>query len=151
MVIAHVQADAWPDLRRRSTLLQADRIGAGELVPPVSRRELLLEERRLFYVAATRARERLVVTAVASPDDEGEQPSRFLEELGVGSSGPSERPQPGGDEGLLLGGLDRGPVHVEELAAMVGLGVSDALALLAELEVKEWVEQRPGLRFERAS
>ena len=42
-------------------------------------------------------------------------------------------------------------MHVEELAAMVGLGVSDALALLAELEVKEWVEQRPGLRFERAS
>lgn len=76
---------------------------------------------------------------------------RFLEELGVGSSGPSERPQPGGDEGLLLGGFDRGPAHVEELAAMVGLGVSDALALLAELEVKGWVEQRPGLRFERAS
>jgi superfamily I DNA/RNA helicase/RecB family exonuclease len=83
VVVAHVQQDAWPDLRRRSTLLQADRIGVGELVPPVSRRELLLEERRLFYVACTRARERLVVTAVASPDDEGEQPSRFLEELGV--------------------------------------------------------------------
>ena len=76
---------------------------------------------------------------------------RFLEELGVGSSGPSERPQPGGDEGLLLAGLDCSPAHVEELAAMVGLGVSDALALLAELEVKGWVEQRPGLRFERAS
>ena len=45
-------------------------------------RELLAEERRLFYVACTRARQRLVVTAVASPDDEGEQPSRFLGELG---------------------------------------------------------------------
>ena len=76
---------------------------------------------------------------------------RFLEQLGVGSSGPSERLRPGGDEGLLLVGLDRGPAHVEELAAMVGLGVSDALALLAELEVNGWVEQRPGLRFERAS
>ena len=43
-----------------------------------------MEERRLFYVACTRARQRLVVTAVASPDDEGEQPSRFLDELGVG-------------------------------------------------------------------
>ena len=39
--------------------------------PPVSRRELLAEERRLFYVACTRARERLVVTAVASPEDDG--------------------------------------------------------------------------------
>jgi RecB family exonuclease len=48
----------------------------------VTARELLMEERRLFYVACTRARERLVVTAVASADDEGEQPSRFLDELG---------------------------------------------------------------------
>ena len=43
---------------------------------------MLAEERRLFYVAATRARQRLVVTAVQSPDDDGEQPSRFLHELG---------------------------------------------------------------------
>lgn len=84
VVVAHVQQEGWPDLRRRSTLLQADRIGEHGIVPPVSSRELLLEERRLFYVACTRARQRLVVTAVASADDEGEQPSRFLEELGVG-------------------------------------------------------------------
>lgn len=81
-VVAHVQAEGWPDLRRRSTLLQADRIGADGVLPPVSVRELLMEERRLFYVACTRARERLVVTAVRSGEDEGEQPSRFLEELG---------------------------------------------------------------------
>lgn len=83
VVVAHVQQDGWPDLRRRSTLLQADRIGEHGVVPPVTARELLMEERRLFYVACTRARQRLVVTAVASPDDEGEQPSRFLDELGV--------------------------------------------------------------------
>ncbi|MEO9326022.1 ATP-dependent DNA helicase [Nocardioides sp. C4-1] len=83
VVVAHVQQEAWPDLRRRATLLQADRIGDDGLVPPVTPRELLLEERRLFYVACTRARDRLVVTAVASPDDDGEQPSRFLDELGV--------------------------------------------------------------------
>jgi superfamily I DNA/RNA helicase/RecB family exonuclease len=87
VVVAHVQQEGWPDLRRRSTLLQADRIGAVRYSVPVlgpgtTTRELLAEERRLFYVACTRARERLVVTAVASPDDDGEQPSRFLEELG---------------------------------------------------------------------
>jgi DNA processing protein len=76
---------------------------------------------------------------------------RFLQDLGVESVAASDRLLPGGDEGLLLVGLDRGPAHVEELAAMAGLGVSDALALLAELEVDGWVEQRPGLRFERAS
>ncbi|GAB7004147.1 ATP-dependent DNA helicase [Nocardioides sp. AN3] len=83
VVVAHVQAEAWPDLRRRSSLLQPDRIGEHGLVPPLTPRELLAEERRLFYVACTRARERLLVTAVHSDDDEGEQPSRFLDELGV--------------------------------------------------------------------
>jgi superfamily I DNA/RNA helicase/RecB family exonuclease len=88
VVVAHVQEGAWPDLRRRATLLRADRIGAARWAEPVlqpdtSTRELLAEERRLFYVACTRARERLVVTAVRSPDDEGEQPSRFVDELGA--------------------------------------------------------------------
>jgi predicted Rossmann fold nucleotide-binding protein DprA/Smf involved in DNA uptake len=41
--------------------------------------------------------------------------------------------------------------HVEELAALVGLGVSEGLVVLAELELDGWVEQRPGMRFERAS
>ena len=92
VVLAHVQEEAWPDLRRRATLLQADRIGTDGIVPPVSTRELLMEERRLFYVACTRARQRLVVTAVASPDDEGEQPSRFLDELGVNVEKVTGRP-----------------------------------------------------------
>jgi len=83
VVVAHVQQDGWPDLRRRSSILGADRIGPDGLVPPTSVRELLTEERRLFYVACTRARERLVVTAVASSEDDGDQPSRFLDELGV--------------------------------------------------------------------
>ncbi|WP_182523946.1 ATP-dependent helicase [Nocardioides dongkuii] len=81
VVVAHVQEEGWPDLRRRATLLQADRIGTEGLVPPTTSRELLADERRLFYVACTRARERLVVTAVASTDEDGEQASRFLEEL----------------------------------------------------------------------
>jgi len=86
VVVAHVQEGSWPDLRRRDSLLGADRIAPvdeGGLLPPLSRTAMLAEERRLFYVAATRARQRLVVTAVRSPDDDGEQPSRFLTELGV--------------------------------------------------------------------
>ncbi len=53
---------------------------------------MLAEERRLFYVACTRARERLLVTAVASPEDDGEQPSRFLEELAADRSHLQGRP-----------------------------------------------------------
>ena len=93
VVVAHVQQEGWPDLRRHTTLLRADRIGSdAEIVPPVTARQLLLEERRLFYVACTRARERLVVSAVASAEDDGEQPSRFLDELGVPVEAVTGRP-----------------------------------------------------------
>lgn len=89
VVIAHVQEGGWPDLRLRNSLLGADRIGAEGLVPPTPRSALLAEERRLFYVAATRARERLVATAVASVDPDGEQPSRFLADLLPAGSTPA--------------------------------------------------------------
>ncbi|MCL2782191.1 MAG: PD-(D/E)XK nuclease family protein [Actinomycetia bacterium] len=82
VVVAGVQEGVWPDLRRRGSLLGAEllvdlaagRDGAGvsELAAQ------LAEERRLFYVAATRARERLVVTAVSGED---QLPSRFLDEI----------------------------------------------------------------------
>ncbi|WP_405388745.1 ATP-dependent helicase [Streptomyces sp. NBC_01102] len=82
VVVAGLQEGLWPDLRRRGSLLEADRIGRDGLAEPLTPGALLAEERRLFYVAATRARERLVVTAVKAPADDGDQPSRFLTELG---------------------------------------------------------------------
>jgi superfamily I DNA/RNA helicase/RecB family exonuclease len=80
--VANVQEGSWPDLRRRGSLLGSEllvdmlagRDGAGvSVVAPQ-----LAEERRLFYVAVTRARQRVVVTAVAGDE---ERPSRFLDEL----------------------------------------------------------------------
>jgi RecB family exonuclease len=80
--VASVQEGNWPDLRRRGSLLGTEQLVdlargidpglAGTSAPQ------LAEERRLFYVAITRARTRLLVTAVAGED---EQPSRFLDEL----------------------------------------------------------------------
>ncbi|MER6400656.1 ATP-dependent DNA helicase [Kitasatospora sp. NPDC001603] len=81
VVVAGVQDGLWPDLRRRGSLLEADRIGRDGLAEPLSPAALLGEERRLFYVAATRAKERLIVTAVKAPADDGDEPSRFLREL----------------------------------------------------------------------
>ncbi len=86
VVVAGVQEGVWPDLRLRGSLLGAGELpdAAGGLPAEVDRRgELLAEERRLFYVAVTRARERLVVTAVASGEGGEDRPSRFLSELGV--------------------------------------------------------------------
>jgi superfamily I DNA/RNA helicase/RecB family exonuclease len=80
--VAHVQEGTWPDLRRRGSLLGSEQLVdllAGRSTPggaPVA--PVLAEERRLFYVAATRARRALIVTAVSG---EEEQPSRFLDEL----------------------------------------------------------------------
>ena len=117
VIVAGVQDGLWPDLRLRGSLLQADLIGRDGLrsmeeIPTAA--TLLAEERRLFYVAATRARERLVVSAVDSSligdDAAAEAPSRFVYELGVdvqplpglrkraaGHPGPGRRPAPGPD------------------------------------------------------
>jgi superfamily I DNA/RNA helicase/RecB family exonuclease len=131
--VANVQEGVWPDLRRRGSLLGseqlvdvvADRDGAGlsSFAPQ------LAEERRLFYVAITRARSRVLATAVAG---EEEQPSRFLDELD---------PLPAGVERELTPPL-RGvhlPGLVAELRAVAcdparaGADRADAAAELARL------------------
>ncbi|MFF1481544.1 ATP-dependent helicase [Streptomyces sp. NPDC058301] len=93
VVVAGVQEGLWPDLRRRGSLLEADRIGRDGLAEALTPGALLAEERRLFYVAATRARDRLVVTAVKAPADDGDQPSRFLVELGEEPKDVTGRPR----------------------------------------------------------
>lgn len=82
VVVAGAQEGAWPNLRPRGSVM-----GAEALVDLLDGRadvdavaQLLDEERRLFYVACTRARTRLLVTAVDSDDL---QPSRFCAELGL--------------------------------------------------------------------
>ncbi len=83
VVVAGVQADVWPDLRRRGSLLDPDLLGPDGVREPMTLSEARREERRLFYVAITRARRRLVCTAVEAPTDEGLRPSPFLDDLEV--------------------------------------------------------------------
>ncbi|MGH3450828.1 MAG: PD-(D/E)XK nuclease family protein, partial [Haloechinothrix sp.] len=102
--VAGVQEGSWPDLRLRGSLLGVERMvdllsgvdtdGVSAIAP------ILAEERRLFYLAVSRTRSRLLVSAVQGED---EQPSRFLDELGevaaeqdepgaVGPQGADQRP-----------------------------------------------------------
>jgi superfamily I DNA/RNA helicase/RecB family exonuclease len=91
VVVAGVQEEVWPDLRLRGSLLGADELaeaagpdaaeGQGHDVATAARAaQLLAEERRLFYVAVTRAKRLLVVTA-SGGDEQDLRPSRFLTEL----------------------------------------------------------------------
>jgi ATP-dependent exoDNAse (exonuclease V) beta subunit len=84
--IAGVQEGVWPDVRERVSLLGTEELmeRAADLDAAVldRRTQALAEEKRLFYVACTRARRRLVVTAVQGGldgADAGATASRFLD------------------------------------------------------------------------
>ena len=96
--VAGVQEGVWPDLRTRASLLGAeDLVDAAAGVDPAAldrRTQALAEERRLFYVAVTRARRRLVVSAVDGAlegGDDGATASRFLDLVA---------PPPAGSDGV---------------------------------------------------
>lgn len=83
VAVLGVQEGTWPDLRLRGSLLGVERLV--DLIAGVEAAEhtsmtapLLAEERRLLLVAASRARRKLLVSAIRGED---EQPSRFLAEL----------------------------------------------------------------------
>ncbi|WP_091180966.1 ATP-dependent helicase [Microlunatus flavus] len=132
VVVAGVQEGRWPDVRRRGSLLDADRLGRHGLEDPVPTAVRVAEERRLFYVACTRARSRLVVTAVAGTEGEGDQPSRFLDELGVAPVARPGRPRRPLTLPALVGELRRtsvdpdAPAELREQAALRLARLADA-------------------------
>lgn len=100
VVVAGVQEGVWPDLRLRDHLLGAQHLVevlAGRAAPGTdgerfvqARAAVLDDELRSFAVAVSRARERLVVTAVRDADH---QPSPFVDlvEPPQGDDGPDPR------------------------------------------------------------
>lgn len=82
-VVAGVQEGVWPDVRRRGSVFDAQRLTSAGLGEGVVTRELVAGERRLFLLACSRAQGRLLVTAVEGTEGEEDRPSRFLTELGL--------------------------------------------------------------------
>jgi superfamily I DNA/RNA helicase/RecB family exonuclease len=78
VAVAGVNEGVWPPAVMRGSLLGTERLNEHGVDPPEPFEATLNEERRLLYVAMTRARDRLLVTAVADEDVAGTTPSRFL-------------------------------------------------------------------------
>ncbi|GAA1170963.1 ATP-dependent DNA helicase [Ornithinimicrobium humiphilum] len=142
VAVVGVQDGVWPDLRLRGTLLGSEALVAALRGLPVdgpeavraAQAQVRADELRQFHVAVTRASEALLVTAVASTED---QPSGFL---GLVDPEAAARPPVEVPSALTLRGLvghlrreavtaQREGDHVRRDAAL------DTLLLLAEADV----------------
>lgn len=91
VVVAGVQEGRWPSLRSNKLVLPASALSSQGLVDPETASEVMAAERRLFHLACSRARRRLIVTATDSDTEFGVR-SRFLDELGVEPRVPQPQP-----------------------------------------------------------
>lgn len=89
--VVGVSEGRWPRATSTGLLLDPDRLAPDHL-DAVSPAGVLGDERRLFHVACSRAREELHVSAAQGVEGEAGRPSRFLEELGVQVSRVHGRP-----------------------------------------------------------
>lgn len=88
VIVAGVQELTWPSLGETGTMFRQEDLidlvdaGVDPAVPVPRSAERLVEERRLFHLATTRATRHLLVTAVDDQEsDEVTLPSRFVEEF----------------------------------------------------------------------
>ncbi|WP_245528862.1 UrvD/REP family ATP-dependent DNA helicase [Beutenbergia cavernae] len=142
VVVAGVQEDVWPDLRLRDSLLGAQAVAevaagrdAASAGPAQARRAVLHDELRMFVSALSRARRRLLLTAV---QDGETRPSEFLR---LASAGPAPRADDEPDHRLVRvpPALDlRGLVGVLRAETLRGRAADPwAVRLLASLAAAE--------------
>ncbi len=139
VVVAGAQEELWPDLRQHQTLLQSDRIGPNIELMPLTMRELLAQERRLFYVALTRAMQTLLITATdTSVRDDGVTPTRFISDIVTAmpqvevthTSGRPKRPL--SPEGVIAN--LRRTLSSSETSEALKLAAANQLAKLSQLD-----------------
>lgn len=164
VIVAGVQQGVWPDLRVRDSLLGAgrlvDAVRGLERTPREDVAQVRRDELRFFYVAVTRAVQRLVVTAVRNDDD---QPSPFVDLVDPRPEEAGPRPYAGVEHPMTLPGLvarlrqvvtDPGALSVQAGSAGARPGSGEAgeaaaaLALLAKSGVPgahpaDWWDVRP--------
>lgn len=137
-----VQEGLWPRLTRAGLLLDAGRLDADTLAPGGQSLQLV-PERQLFYVACSRARSHLHVSAVQGVDGEGGRASRFLGELGIPVERCHGRPTHLLSATALVGELRR---TLEDDSAPPGLRRAAAarLARLATVTAPDGSDGFPG-------
>lgn len=98
VVVAGVQEDEWPSLGETGSLFEQEALldwldrGIAPGTPVSHGAERLVEERRLFHVATTRAATALLITAVDNAEGaQPTEPSRFLEEFAKANDCPQMR------------------------------------------------------------
>lgn len=151
VVVAGVQDGVWPDLRLRDSLLGsqalveliAGRSEDGRVVGAEARRQVLTDELRAFAVAVSRARRRLLVTAV---EDTEEAPSVFCDLVSPrndGGDGPDPRRVPVGPPLDLRGVVAAARSELVRAAALSASGSQAAAVLLADLSAAGVAEADP--------
>jgi superfamily I DNA/RNA helicase/RecB family exonuclease len=93
--VCSVDEGSWPDVRRRSSIFEPERLAIVEGQPVIGelpeRSDVVSEERRLFFVACTRAQQHLEVSSTSLNPESGRVPSRFFKQL------RPDVPMPGND------------------------------------------------------
>lgn len=115
--VAGVNEGIWPNLRRRASVLDVDRLTRDGLVEARDRGALFDEERRLFYVACTRARHTLVVSGLTGDGDDV-APSRLLMAPPVAPRLVSSRPDAVASPAALVAELRRVATDPEAVPAL---------------------------------
>lgn len=105
--VAGVTDGVWPDVRRRAAILDPERLTPAGLTLPRGRQARIEDERRLLYVACTRASDGLYVSGVAGEGAEAPQCSRFLEPFVGPANRIAGRPRRIDSAGALLASLRR--------------------------------------------